>query len=190
MSSLSRSSKNYTGVLHSDVSCSLMKSRSDLSNQIRNINNTIKQLEEKNEPKELTEAKRLFDSVDSVVKSAQEKLPKGWLKNCINELAKTNLAQRSDWNRTNSRPERNPYSRLHFLRIMFWAIWKGHILHMTMAHSKLKKEIRELEKLRTFYKLKLDNMVSDLVYAANPWVIYRNNHKSCWESSTSVCLNL
>lgn len=33
-----------------------------------------------------------------------------------------------------------------------------------MAHSKLKKEIRELEKLRTFYKLKLDNMVSDLVY--------------------------
>ena len=39
---------------------------------------------------------------------------------------------------------------------------------MTMAHSKLKKEIRELEKLRTFYKLKLDNMVSDLVYAANP----------------------
>ena len=59
-----------------------------------------------------------------------------------------------------------------------WII-KGHILHMTMAHSKLKKEIRELEKLRTFYKLKLDNMVSDLVYAANPWVIYRKNHKSC-----------
>ena len=76
ISSLSKSSKNYTSVLHSDVSCSLMKSRSDLSNQIRNINNTIKQLEQKNEPKELTEAKRLFDSVDSVVKSAQEKLPK------------------------------------------------------------------------------------------------------------------
>ena len=76
MSALTKSSKNYTSVLHSDVSCSLMKSRSDLSNQIRNINNTIKQLEEKNEPKELTEAKRLFESVDSVVKSAQEKLPK------------------------------------------------------------------------------------------------------------------
>ena len=81
-----------------------MKSRSDLSNQIRNINNTIKQLEEKNEPKELTEAKRLFDSVDSVVKSAQEKLPKGWLKNCINELAKTNLAHRSDWDTTGAHP--------------------------------------------------------------------------------------
>ena len=58
-----------------------MKSRSDLSNQIRNINNTIKQLEEQNEPKELTEAKRLFDSVDSVIKSAQEKLPKVLLAN-------------------------------------------------------------------------------------------------------------
>jgi len=85
-----------------------MKSRSDLSNQIRNINNTIKQLEEKNEPKELTEAKRLFDSVDSVVKSAQEKLPKVWLKNCINELPKTNLAQRSDWDPTHSWPKPNP----------------------------------------------------------------------------------
>ena len=81
MSSLSKSSKKYTSVLHSDVSCSLMKSRSDLSNQIRNINNTIKQLEEQNEPKELTEAKRLFDSVDSVIKSAQEKLPKVLLAN-------------------------------------------------------------------------------------------------------------
>ena len=80
LSSLAKSSKNYTNVLHNDVSCSLMKSRSDLSNQIRNINNTIKQLEEKNEPKELTEAKRLFDSVDSVVKAAQEKLPKALLK--------------------------------------------------------------------------------------------------------------
>ena len=76
MSSLTKSSKNYTSVLHSDVSCSLMKSRSDLSNQIRNINNTIKQLEDENGPKELTEAKRLYESVDSVVKSAQEKLPK------------------------------------------------------------------------------------------------------------------
>ena len=79
LSSLAKSSKNYTNVLHNDVSCSLMKSRSDLSNQIRNINNTIKQLEEQNEPKELTEAKRLFDSVDSVVKAAQEKLPKALL---------------------------------------------------------------------------------------------------------------
>ena len=149
ISSLSKSSKNYTRVLHSDVSCSLMKSRSDLSNQIRNINNTIKQLEQKNEPKELTEAKRLFDSVDSVVKSAQEKLPK--------ELLETHFTFISLVCKPLLR-------KLNF----FQASIKGHILHMTMAHSKMKKELRELEKLRTFYKLKLDNMVSDLLYAANP----------------------